>query len=212
MKIETRLRLAWFTVKSDIVDIPVRVFGRRVRAETAAAVEGSPGVILDVCTGTGSILLEYAGRFPGARIVAVDFEQDILDVARARLEDRGFTNLETIAADARQIPAPACSVDVANISFGLHENKRPDRGLILGECRRVLRPGGLLVVSDYREVEGLAGSFLMRLYLLAVEPRWVHEIFRGGLGSEVRGAGFVIESTRLDLPLTQLVVARKPQA
>ena len=107
---------------------------------------------------------------------------------------------------------PACSVDVANISFGLHENERPDRSLILGECRRVLRPGGLLVVSDYREVEGLAGSFLMRFYLQAVEPRWVHEIFRGGLGSEVRDAGFVIESTRLDLPLTQLVVARKPRA
>ena len=209
MNTGTRLRLAWFTAKSDIVDIPVHVFGRWVRAETAAAVEGSPGVILDVCTGTGSVLLEYASRFPGARIVAVDFEQEILDVARARLENRGFENLETIAADAREIPAPTCSVDVANISFGLHENKRPDRSLILGECFRVLRPGGSLVVSDYREVEGLVRSTLQRLYLLAFEPRWVDELFHGGLEREVAGAGFAIESARADLPLTRLIVARR---
>jgi len=77
------------------------------------------------------------------------------------------------------------------------------------ECLRVLEPGGRLVVTDYREAGGIVGSALMRLYLAMFEPRWVPEIFSGGLEREIEAAGFELETVRLDLPLTRLVVALK---
>jgi len=209
------LRLAWHTARSDIVEVPLRVLGGRVRHETAAAAGeagGGPRELLDVCTGTGSVLLEYARLYPGVRITAVDRDPALLELTRRRLARAGFSRVRTLEADARELPLPACSVDVANVSFGLHESARLDRGLILGECFRVLVPGGLLVVSDYREVEGRARALLMRLYLRAAEPGWVPELFSGGLEREIEAAGFEVISARTDLPLTRLLVARRGQA
>ena len=203
------LRLARYTLSSDIVDVPVSLVGRRVRAEAVRAVGGTPSLVVDLLTGTGSTLLEYAGRFPSTRIVAIDLDPGVLAVARERLLARGFANLETIVGDARDVPLPAGAADVVNISFGLHENRRVDRLLILGEACRLLREGGELVVIDYREFRGPAKRALGRVYFLLFEPRWVSELFRGGLEREVAQAGFEIERTR-ELPLSRLVVARKP--
>lgn len=215
MRLKDLFPLAWYTVKSDIADVPLHLFGRRVRAETAAAAGDAygdaPEVLLDVCTGTGSVLFEYARRFPGVEIIVFDRDRGLLELVRRRLGKAGCDNVRTIESDAREMPLAASSVDVVNISFGLHESTRLDRGLILGECFRVLRPGGLLVVSDYREADSRAGSVLLRLYMLAAEPRWVPEIFAGGLEREIEAAGFEIERTRTDLPLTRLVIARRGQ-
>jgi hypothetical protein len=64
-------------------------------------------------------------------------------------------------------------------------------------------------VTDYREAGGIVGPTLMRLYLALFEPPWVPEIFSGGLEREIEAAGFELETVRLDLPLTRLVVALK---
>lgn len=212
MSLRTRLRMARFTLRSDIVDVPVRLFARSVRAETAALLEEPPGLLVDVLTGTGSVLPEYARRFPQARIVAVDLDSDILELARQRMCEAGFEGLELLADDARDMRLPACVADAVNISFGLHENNWTIRSLILGECCRILKPGGLLVVADYREARGIVRSAIFRLYLLLTEPRWVNEIFYGGLERQVEDAGFEVLKVRDDLPMTRLVLARKPDA
>jgi ubiquinone/menaquinone biosynthesis C-methylase UbiE len=209
MNMAMRLRLAWFTMRFDIADIPVRLIGRGVRCQTAASVPEAPDVLVDMLTGTGSELIEYARRFPAARIIAVDMNPAILEVVRERFSQTGFKNLETITSDACDVPLPACFADAVNISFGLHETGRPVRGLILGECCRILKPRGYLVVSDYREVKGLLRSMILRLYLLLFEPRWIKEIFHGGLERQVEDSGFQLVRVRTDLPMTRLIVARK---
>ena len=204
-----RLELIILTVRSDIADLALRLVGPRVRRETAAAVSETPELIVDICTGTGSVLIEYARRFPTSRIVAVDRDPRALALVGRRLRESGCFNLETVAGEADSLPFVDGTVDLANISFGLHENESHSRGRILSECFRVLKPGGCLVVTDYREASGTVGAVLMRLYLAFFEPRWVHEIFNGGLEREIEAAGFEIESVRSDLPLTTMVVARK---
>jgi len=204
-----RLELVLLTVRSDIADLALRLVGPRVRRETAAVVSETPSLIVDICTGTGSVLVEYARRFPSSRIVAVDRDPRALALVARRLSESGCFNLETVACEADSLPFVDGTVGLANISFGLHENERDSRGSILLECLRVLEPGGRLVVTDYREAGGIVGSALMRLYLAMFEPRWVPEIFSGGLEREIEAAGFELETVRLDLPLTRLVVALK---
>ena len=204
-----RLELILLTISSDIADLALRLVGPRVRRETAAAVSETPSLIVDICTGAGSVLIEYALRFPSARIVAVDRDPRALALVQRRLAESGFVNLETAACEADNLPFADGTVDLANVSFGLHENDKDRRGRILRESLRVLRMGGRLVVTDYREARGIVGSTLMRLYLALFEPRWVPEIFSGGLEREMEAAGFELETVRLDLPLTRLVVALK---
>jgi ubiquinone/menaquinone biosynthesis C-methylase UbiE len=203
------LEFAVLTIKSDIADLALRLFGPQVRRETAMAAEDHPEIIVDICTGTGSELLEYARRFPSSRVIAVDRDPRALALVEKRLRQSGFMYLETVVGEAEALPLADGTVDLANISFGLHENERPARWLILYECYRVLRPGGRLVVTDYREASGRVAAALMRAYLAFFEPPWVPELFSGGLESEIEGAGFEIEKARADLPLTRLVVALK---
>ena len=77
-----RLELILLTIRSDIADLALRLVGPRVRRETAAAVSETPELIVDICTGTGSVLLEYARRFPSSRIVAVDRDPRALAIVQ----------------------------------------------------------------------------------------------------------------------------------
>ena len=209
MSIIERLSLTGYTLKSDIVSIPLRLFGREVRREIARAAVPEPEVIVDLLTGTGSMVLLYASRFPDARIVTIDLDPRILRFARRRVESATGKRIETLAADARDITLPAGNADLVNISYGLHELKRMDRSMVLGEACRLLTPEGQLLVADYREVKGIGRRLLMRLYFYFSEPCWVRELFGDGLVRQVTDAGFQIEKVRRDLPLTQLIEARK---
>jgi ubiquinone/menaquinone biosynthesis C-methylase UbiE len=209
MSIFERLLLVGYTLKSDIVSIPLRLFGGEVRREITRAAVPEPQVIVDLLTGTGSMVLLYAGRFPDARIVTVDLDPRILRFASRRVESSTGKRIETMVADAREIKMPAGSADLVNISYGLHELKRMDRSMVLGEACRLLEPEGQLLVADYREVEGIGRRLLLRLYFYFSEPCWVCELFYGGLVRQVADAGFEIVKVRRDLPLTQLIEARK---
>ena len=187
----------------------LRVFGRDVRSQTARAASGSPEVIVDLLTGAGIVLSRYARRFPEARIITVDLNPRLLSAVSKSLKRQGFKNVETIAGDARELPMPASQADLVNISFGLHELKWLDRELILGEACRILKPGGELIVADYRELSGPVRRAMARVYFILFEPRWIAELFCGGLQGEIADAGFQVEKVRDDLPITRLIVARK---
>jgi ubiquinone/menaquinone biosynthesis C-methylase UbiE len=209
LKTRERLALTRYMFKIDIIEAVLRVFGRHVRRDTAMAATGTPSVIVDLLTGVGAVLPFYASRFPGARIIAVDMDSRLLGLVKKRLDDEAGCAIETLDADARDLPLTASSTDLVNISFGLHELKRMDRCLVLGEACRVLKPDGQLIVADYREAKGIVRRLAARLYFAFFEPRWACELFGGGLERHVADAGFDIEKVRLDLPMTQLIVAKK---
>jgi len=209
MRVFERLALAGYTLKSDMVSVPLRLLGRGARREIARAAGPEPAVIVDLLAGTGSEALLYARRFPEARIIAVDRDPRILSFVSRRVEADSGKRIETLAADARDLMLPVATADLVNISYGLHELKKLDRSLVLGEACRLLKPGGQLLVADYGESKGIGRRALMRLYFLFTEPRWVKELFGGGLEKQVADAGFEIVSVRRDLPMTQLIEARK---
>jgi demethylmenaquinone methyltransferase / 2-methoxy-6-polyprenyl-1,4-benzoquinol methylase len=100
--------------------------------------------VLDVATGTGDLAFaEAAAVGPEGQVVGVDACEPMLEVARRR--QRGAVDFQQ--GDAMDLRFPDASFDVVTIGFGLRNVA--DRGRALREFRRVLRPGGRLMVLDF---------------------------------------------------------------
>jgi ubiquinone/menaquinone biosynthesis C-methylase UbiE len=99
--------------------------------------------ILDVGCGTGAFLASLAHRFESSQLSGVDPSVEMLSVARDRLE----SNVVLVAARAEELPFSDESFDAVVSTNVFHFLREPRRAL--GEMRRVLRPGGRLIISDW---------------------------------------------------------------
>jgi len=126
-----------------------------------------PEKVLDLATGSGDLALAIQRACPEAAIVGADFCEPMLEIAR----QKGLQNL--VAADALQLPFKEGEFDVVTVAFGLR-NMASWEGA-LAEMRRVLRPGGHVLVLDF-SVPAPPLRWLYRPYLHWVLPRlagWV---------------------------------------
>ncbi|MGB2092102.1 MAG: ubiquinone/menaquinone biosynthesis methyltransferase [Akkermansiaceae bacterium] len=121
-----------------------------------------PETILDVATGTGDLALELQKRCPDALVTGSDFCEEMLAYAA-----QGGVR-ETVVADALAMPFEDDAYDVLTVAFGLRNMADWPQGL--AEMRRVLKPGGHLLVLDFSLPTGiLRGPY--RFYLNKVLPK-----------------------------------------
>ncbi len=101
-------------------------------------------VLLDVGCGTGSLLRQALPSLGQGRAIGVDLVPEMLEIARSQTQDQRITYLQ---GPAEALPLEGASVDLAITVNSLHHFADPGAGLL--EMKRVLRPGGrLLVVTD----------------------------------------------------------------
>lgn len=124
--------------------------------------EWKPRRLLDIATGTGDLALAISRALPETEVLGTDFCRPMLDVAVRR----GLTNV--LEADAMHLPLEDASFDVATVAFGLRN--MADYAAALCEFRRVLRPGGHLLVLDFSMPEGIFAA-PYRFYLHHVLPK-----------------------------------------
>ncbi len=123
----------------------------------------------DIAVGTGEISIRACLRYPGIRITGVDFSPDMLRVARRKIRERGLDDrIELKQGDMRKIPIPDSTFDVVTISFGIRNVV--ERDMVLRECRRILKPGGRLLIMEpgFLEVPLLGAAY--RFYFDHIMP------------------------------------------
>jgi demethylmenaquinone methyltransferase / 2-methoxy-6-polyprenyl-1,4-benzoquinol methylase len=131
-----------YNVMTDLWTLGLHRLWKRQAMERLALKPGDR--VLDVATGTGDLAFaEEAVVGPEGQVVGVDSCAPMLEVARRR----GSAAVDFQEGDAMNLQFPDASFDVVTIGFGLRNVA--DRGQALREFRRVLRPGGRLMVLDF---------------------------------------------------------------
>jgi len=125
--------------------------------------------VLDVCSGTGDLLIEFLGRDPARRGAGIDLSTGMLVRGAEKLRRHGFAGRAQMACgDAERLPAAAGAVDAVTVAFGIRNVGEPLAAL--REMYRVLRPGGRALVLEFSMPEGTLGA-AYRLYFTHVLPR-----------------------------------------
>lgn len=135
------------------------------RRAAAAVVSGLVGPrVLDLCTGTGDLAGAIRRASPDASLIGADFSLGMLGHAAGKA-----SGLRTLGADALALPFAAASFDAVTVAFGVRN--LADRAAGFAEIKRVLRPGGRLVILEFAPPPRGPVGGAYRIYTNRVLPR-----------------------------------------
>jgi uncharacterized protein len=128
-----------------LVDNPLRKWANRKVLERVGIQRGEQ--VLELGPGPG-VFTVPAARDAGAegKVISIDIQEKMIRQVRRRVEEAGVTNVETHVAGAYALPLQAGSMDRAFVIAVLAEIE--DQPRALGELYRVLKPGGVLSISE----------------------------------------------------------------
>jgi ubiquinone/menaquinone biosynthesis C-methylase UbiE len=178
-------RKKYYDLFSHFYDGFIRLHARRDEDDTrqflvdAAQLETkSAPSILDVCCGTGSVILAFAERYPEALLVGCDFSHGMLRKAQEKNAD---TRAVFVEGDAAELPFSDNSFDVVSCSHALYELKGQAREKALWEMKRVVQPDGVILLMEHEVPSHPFAKFLFNLRLISMGSDDAREFVEGGL-------------------------------
>ncbi|MDJ1304713.1 MAG: bifunctional demethylmenaquinone methyltransferase/2-methoxy-6-polyprenyl-1,4-benzoquinol methylase UbiE [Candidatus Midichloria sp.] len=121
---------------------------------------GREEILLDLAGGTGDIALKFVQK-GGKKAIICDLNQEMLEYGNKKRFNKGLYDLplETICANAEDLPFQDHTFDCCTISFGIRNFTNIPRAL--DEVRRVLKPGGRFLCLEFSQVDN---ELLRRFY------------------------------------------------
>ena len=184
---------------------------RRRCLEIAAVREGES--VLEVAVGTGIVFAELVRANPSGKNEGLDLTEGMLARARARLAKQGVGSYHLQVADAYDLPFPDRTFDVVVNNYMFDLLPEGDFARVLGEMRRVLVPGGRLVLVNMTKGDSLLESLAEAVYRF--RPEWMGGCRSVSLSPHLERAGFVDVKRELVTQMTfpsEVVSARRAAA
>jgi len=137
-----------YDVMNDLMSLGLH---RAWKAFAIARANVRPGMrVLDIAGGTGDLARAFAKQAgQTGQVWLTDINESMLRVGRDRLTDAGFL-LPTAVCDAEKLPFSDAFFDRVSVAFGLRNMTHKDAALM--EMRRVLKPGGKLLVLEFSRI------------------------------------------------------------
>ena len=136
--------------------------------------------VADLGAGAGYFTWRLARRVgPQGKVLAVDIQQEMLDLIAQDLKKRNLANVELLLGGERDPKLPAGALDLVLIANAYHEFSEPEA--ILAAVRRSLKPNGRMVVLEYRKERSYTPM-----------PS-LHKMTMQEMRSEIEPAGFQLE-------------------
>jgi demethylmenaquinone methyltransferase / 2-methoxy-6-polyprenyl-1,4-benzoquinol methylase len=127
-----------------------------------------PQRILDVATGTGDFAIQALSLNP-QKITGVDISEGMLNIGRQKVEKLKLSGkIELLAGDSENLQFAEDTFDAVTVGFGVRNFEDLERGL--GEIRRVLKPGGTLVVLEFSRPRKFPMRQLYNFYFKNILP------------------------------------------
>ncbi len=137
-----------YDLMNDVMSVGMHRLWKSFTIARSGVREGSR--VLDVAGGTGDLALAFSRKVgKNGEVWLTDINNAMLANGRDRLCDKGFL-LPVAQCDAEKLPFPDDYFDCVSVAFGLRNMTHKDAAL--AEMRRVLRPGGRLLVLEFSQV------------------------------------------------------------
>lgn len=191
--------------KSKNYDREMGFFDRKLFKDSRQWVcQQATGDVLEVAIGTGLNLTHYPDN---VQLTGVDYSPAMLELARHRSAELG-RQADLREGDAQALDFPDASFDTVVCTYGLCAI--PDDKAAITEMRRVLRPGGLLLLADHVAGASSPVRIVQRVLELVTVPQASEHFLRRPYNT-VLAAGFEIERReRFTVGIVERLAARKP--
>ena len=137
-----------YDVMNDIMSFGLHRVWKHFTIQVSDVREGDR--VLDVAGGTADLSLAFARKVGrNGQVWLTDINHAMLSRGRDRMVDKGFT-MPVAQCDAEKLPFPDDWFDCVTVAFGLRNMTHKD--VAIAEMRRVLRPGGRLLVLEFSKV------------------------------------------------------------
>lgn len=153
--------------------------------------------VADIGAGTGYFSFRVAERVPQGKVVAVDIQQEMLDIINTRKAQGSPQNVETVLGTERDPNLTPGSIDLILLVDAYHEFSWPRE---MAEAMvRALKPGGRLVLVEYRGEDP------------SIPIKRLHKMTEKQARMEMQAVGLEWESTGDFLPQQHFMIFRRPE-
>jgi demethylmenaquinone methyltransferase / 2-methoxy-6-polyprenyl-1,4-benzoquinol methylase len=128
-----------------------------------------PKKILDVATGTADVALMASNLLQAEKIIGIDISDGMLAIGRQKVQKAGLSQIiELLNGDSETINFETNSFDAVTVAFGVRNFQNLEKGL--SEIKRVLKPGGKLVVLEFSQPKMPGVKSMYNLYMQIIAP------------------------------------------
>lgn len=129
----------------------------------------APQKVLDIATGTGDFAILAARRLHPSSIIGADISEGMMQVGREKVKEKQLSSIITFQReDCTHLSFPDNTFDAVTVAYGVRNFADLDTGLC--EMRRVLKPGGHLLIQELTTPRRFPMKQLFTLYARFIMP------------------------------------------